>query len=172
MSNKACSNNHISEGCCPELFHKENETLNLPSYSIQLRWEWIHNFNISITLSLNHMTTLYFPPIPGEPGINGTRGMKGDNGTMGLKGDQGQRGLPGRKGDVGDEGEKGCKGMAGSQGEKGDEGQIGPTGPKGDPGTLSVSGKVASILRLCVLFFMNIFVIRTAYFFVPMLTPQ
>jgi len=55
---------------------------------------------------------------------------------------------------------------------EGDEGEVGPTGPKGDPGTLSVSGKVASILRLCVLFFMNIFVIRTAYFFVPMLTPQ
>jgi len=50
--------------------------------------------------------------------------------------------------------------MAGAKGEKGDEGEIGPTGPKGDPGMLSVSGKVASLLRLCILFFMNIFVIH------------
>jgi len=61
---------------------------------------------------------------------------------------------------VGDEGQQGCKGMAGAKGEKGDEGEIGPTGPKGDPGMLSVSGKVASLLRLCILFFMNIFVIH------------
>jgi len=26
VSNKACSNNHINEGRCPELFHKETET--------------------------------------------------------------------------------------------------------------------------------------------------
>ena len=73
----------------------------------------------------------------GDPGLNGTRGPKGE---MGYVGDPGSRGEPGMKGEMGPPGYNGTNGPPGPQGPPGLNGAVGPQGPPGRNGTVGPKG--------------------------------